>query len=268
VKQASGRDFLILFLLCAVGVVLGRLQSGGLKDGRPDMVGSTVCSTVKPMASLLTFVADGSSDFFHGIFNASNLTRQNRDLKQLQIIASQYAETVDRLSRELDSLRKLNDLPALGGKTKVAATVIGYAPNENRITISAGADKGLRVGLPVVTAEGLVGIIQTVDKAESQVSLLADPNRKIGALVISRNPPPIGIIRGENATTLVLTLDANSPVQNGDLVQTSGFSDRIPRGISIGRVNQIYDDPNSGSRRVEVFPNVSLGNVREVLVLK
>lgn len=259
---------MILLVLCVIGGVLGRLQTSARQGGNSDIVSSVVRTTVRPLANTVTTVANGTSDFFTGIFSAAELTRQNQEYKQLSHVASQYTETVDRLTKEVDSLRKLVDLPALGGKTKIAATVIGYAPYENRITISAGADRGLRAGLPVVTAEGLVGTIQTVDRNESQVSLLSDPNRKIGALVISRDPPPIGIMRGETTTTLVLTLDANAPVQNGDLVSTSGFSDRIPRGIPIGRVYQTYDDPNTGSRRVEVFPNVSLGNVREVVVLK
>jgi len=177
-------------------------------------------------------------------------------------------ETVGRLNKEVDYLRSLNDLPPVGGRNKVFATVTGYFALENRITISAGADRGLRAGLPVLTAEGLVGIIQTVDKGSSQVSLLTDPNRKVGALVINRDPPPLGIIRGENQALLILTVDSTSPVENGDTVSTSGFSDRIPRGIPIGKVNQVYSDPTTGSKRVEVFPNVALGNVREVVVLK
>jgi rod shape-determining protein MreC len=113
-----------------------------------------------------------------------------------------------------------------------------------------------------------VGTIQTVGRNEAQVSLLSDPNRKLGALVISRNPPSPGIIKGENASILVLTLDASLPVENGDLVSTWGFSGLIPRGVPIGRVSQIYTDRTTGSKRVEVFPNVSMGNVREVVVLK
>jgi rod shape-determining protein MreC len=268
VKQSSGRDFFVLLALCLIGVVFGRLQSTATADGKTDLVSRGVRATVEPLSRVFTSAANGTSDFFGGIFSAAELSRRNRELMQLQTIASQYADTMGRLERDIDNLRKLNDMPPVAGRTKIAATVIGYAPNENRITISVGLDKGITVGLAVVTAQGLVGTVQTVDKGSSQVSLLSDPNRKIGAMVSSRNPPPIGVIRGENANTLVLPLESSSPVQNGDLVSTSGFSDRIPRGIPIGRVNQIYDDPNSGSRRVEVFPNVALGSVREVIVLK
>lgn len=244
------------------------MQSGARADGRVDTASSILRATTNGPATLLTNVSNSTSDFFGGIFNASELTRQNRSLKQYQILANQYSETVDRLNRELDGLRAINELQPLAGRVKVPATVIGYFANENRITISAGKNKGLKPGLAVVTGEGLLGIIQTVGAGDSQVSLLSDPNRKIGALVITRNPPSPGLIKGENATVLVLTLDAQLPVENGDLVCTWGVSGLIPRGVPIGRVNQIYSDPTTGSKRVEVFPNVSLGSVREVVVLK
>lgn len=267
-KPSAGRDFIVLLVLCVLGAVLGRMQSGARNKGAIDPISSLVRSTTNAPAAFLSEQANATSDFFRGIFNASELAQQNRAYKQYEIIARQYGETVDRLNKEVASLRSLLELENIPGRQKVGATVIGYFANENRITISVGKNKGLKPGLAVVTGEGLVGTIQTVGETDAQVSLLSDPNRKIGALVISRNPPPAGLIKGENAAVLVLTLDSTMPVANGDLVATWGFSGLIPRGIPIGRVNQVYNDSVTGSKRVEVFPNVALGNLREVVVLK
>jgi rod shape-determining protein MreC len=268
VKQSSGRDFFALLALCVIGALLGRMQSTARAAGRIDPLTTAIRATVNPAASVLVQGSNSTSDFFSGLFNASELKAQNRALKQLEIVARQYAETVDRLNREIASMRAIDELPVLPGRDKVMATVIGYFPEENRITISLSKTEGIKPGQAVVTGEGLVGTIQTVVRNEAQVSLLSDPNRKLGALVISRNPPSPGIIKGENASILVLTLDASLPVENGDLVSTWGFSGLIPRGVPIGRVSQIYTDRTTGSKRVEVFPNVSMGNVREVVVLK
>ena len=267
-RENSGRDFVYLLILCVLGAGLGRMQTNARSAGEFDRVSGFVRSTVNPPAEGATRLANATTGFFGGLFNASDLTAENRRLKQLEIIAKQYGETVDRLNKEVDSLRGLIELPPVAGRTKVPALVLGYFPNENRVTISAGRSKGLRPGMAVVTGDGLVGTVQTVGESESQVSLISDPNRKIGALVINRNPPPAGLITGENASTLVLSLDATMPVENGDSVATWGYSGLLPRGIPIGRVNQVYNDPTTGSKRVEVFPNVSLGSIREVVVLK
>ena len=267
-KQSAGRDFLVLLVLCILGALLGRAQSAARTAGRPDFASNAIRITVNPVASGVGQVANSTSDFFGGILGAADLKQQNRSLKQLDLIARQYMETVDRLNREIVSRRGVVGLPDLPGRTKVPAHVIGYFPQENRITLSVGKNEGLKPGLAVVTGEGLVGTVQTVGERDSQVILLSDPNRKIGALVVSRNPPSPGLIKGENASVLVLTIDASMPVESGDLVATWGYSGLIPRGIPIGRVSQIYSDPTTGSKRVEVFPSVSMGNVREVLVLK
>ncbi len=244
------------------------MQTSARATGQLDPVSSAIRTTTNGPSSILVSWSNKSSDFFGGIFNASELTKQNNRFKQFEILARQYGETVDRLNKEVTSLRALLELPAISGRKKIGATVIGYFANENRLTISAGRNKGLEPGLAVVTGEGLVGTVQTVGATDAQVSLLSDPTRKLGALVISRNPPSPGLIRGENASVLVLTLDSTMPVAIGDLVGTWGFSGVIPRGIPIGRVNQVYNDSVTGSKRVEVFPNVALGNLREVVVLK
>jgi cell shape-determining protein MreC len=63
-------------------------------------------------------------------------------------------------------------------------------------------------------------------------------------------------------------MDIQSNVQVGDRVVTSGYSEFIPAGIPIGRVVQIHNDLEFGTKRCQVFPNVQIGDVREVAILR
>jgi rod shape-determining protein MreC len=257
--------------LCVVGVVLGKIQTTARNDGRIDPVGTAVGAAVGPVAKVLAIGVNGTSDFFSGLFAARTLKVENRSLRDLQTAASMYTEQVERLEREIDELRRLQNLPPMPGKEKVPADVIYYFPYENRVTVSVGSNQGIHRGQAVVTADGLLGVVQTVDATRSQVLLLAGMNSatlRIGA-VARRNPPPAGLLKGEGGTLLTLEFeDPKAPVDNGDEIFTAGFSDRIPPGIKIGRVIQVTDDPNSGTRRATVYPSVSMGNVHEVVVLK
>src|SRR4029077_948197 len=119
-----------------------------------------------------------------------------------------------------------------------------------------------------VCAQGLIGRVQTVYPKSSQVVLLSSPDLTVGASVV-RDPPQPGLLHGESPNNLVLELtNPDAPVQIGDAVVTSGFSDMIPRGIPIGRVIQVYPDIEFGARRASIFPSVSIGSLREVFVLK
>lgn len=229
-----------------------------------------VQGVVNPPANLLNGTANGISDFGAGIFHARSLKEENRMLKSQIASVALYTETMERLHEEIDQLRKLEDLPAIEGKQRVPADVIGFFPYENRLTISAGSAKGVAVGQPVVTPDGLIGRIQVVSSSTAQVLLLSSPEttNRIGAIA-QRNPPSAGLLRGESSTTYLLEFnDPKAPVESGDLVVTSGFSEHIPRGIPIGRVIQVDDNVEFGKRQARVYPSVNIGSVREVFVLK
>lgn len=180
-----------------------------------------------------------------------------------------YSETVDSLRREVEDARKLADLPQAVGRLRIAARVIGYFPQENRLTLNVGTRQQMKAGLPVVSADGLVGIVQTSDANSCQVQLLSSPPPfKIGAKVL-RNPPSVGLMHGESIDRLsVEFMDLNTPIEVGDWIVTSGFSEMIPADIPIGRVVQVRKDDEFGTRAAQVFPAVSLGRVRDVVVLR
>lgn len=250
--------------------MIGRVQNAARTAGRPDVFARVIQGVVNPPAALLNGAANGVSDFSAGIFHARALKAQNQMLKSEMASAALYTETMDRLNEEIDQLRKLQNLPAIEGKEKVSADIIGFFPYENRLTISAGADKGVAVGQPVVTPDGLLGRIQVVGPNTAQVLLLSspEPTNRIGAIA-QRNPPSAGLLRGESSTTFLLEFnDPKAPVASGDLVVTSGFSEHIPRGIPIGRVIQVDDNVEFGKRQARVYPSVNIGSVREVFVLK
>ena len=53
----------------------------------------------------------------------------------------------------------------------------------NMITIARGSRDGVKVRLPVVAPEGLIGRVNTVDERTCQVLLITAPSLEIGAKV-------------------------------------------------------------------------------------
>lgn len=250
------------------GAGLGKLQTGARNEGRSDPVTYGVQTALSPLTMGLGQLANGTSDLAAGLFSGGALRASNRRLTERAAAASLYEQNVKLLLADNARLRKLLELPPTPGRKRVASTVIGYFPLENRISLSVGADQGIKEGMPVIDADGLVGKVQTVDAKTSQALLITSPRLRIGAMV-QREPPPAGIVIGESPRSLLLDyLDMQATVQVGDLVVTSGYSDRVPPGIPIGRVAQLYPDPANGSLRCQVFPNVQVGSLRDVYVLK
>jgi len=262
------RDLLFFIALCAVGIFIGRMQSSGQANGRPDGLTGTLQRIVQPVAFAFQRMGGGLRDFGQGLFSAKGLAEENRRLKEQVAALSLYDQNVMRLSAEAEGLRKVLNLPTYG-KQRVAAEIIQYFPYEDRVNLNVGSSQGIEKGMPVITGDGLLGLVKAVDSNTSNVLLLTAPSQKLGAIVINRNPPPAGLLRGNGGDGFVMEFqDPKVPVDSGDLVTTAGFSEKIPRGLPIGRILVKESDVEFGVLRAQVFPAVAIGKVREVVVLK
>lgn len=240
-------------------------------NGRTDPLSGAIRKAASPVAVAFTDAANWTGDFAYGLLYARRLTAENRAMHDQVVAAALYSEQTDLLMKEIESLRKLQALPDLPGHVRVNADIIGFFPNENRITLSAGTNKGIERGQPVVCADGLIGVVETVDPTQCQALLITtlDEKRKFGAMDISRNPPAEGIARGIGPSTLELTLyNPKAPVQIGDTVTTLGAGEKIPRNLVVGKIIQVDDNENTGTRTAKVDWSVSMGLVKEVQILR
>ena len=160
-----------------------------------------------------------------------------RENQQLRLQAMQAQETASENAR----LRQLVGWQRqTSWKLKLAKVVLREPADWWRtVQIDLGSRDGLRVNLPVLTTDGLVGRISSVSLTRSQVVLLGDPNCKVSARVENEahDTSVIGA-SGPLDTEFVglgyLSRNANlKPAQN---VVTSGEGGIFPPGIPIGKV--------------------------------
>ena len=169
------------------------------------------------------------------------LLKVNEDLRrenqQLRLQARQAEDT----ARENARLRRLLTWQQrTPWKLKLARVVLREPANWWRtVQIDLGSRDGLRVNLPVLTTDGLVGRLSSVSLTRSQVVLLGDPNCKVSARV-ENETRDIGIIgaSGPLDTEFVEMgyLSKNAYLKPGQNVVTSGEGGIFPKGIPIGKV--------------------------------
>lgn len=262
------RDWIALALFIAVGIFAGRAQTAARDAGRFDYIDGTIQRLVLPSSKGLSNLFDTVSDFGSGMFQAPSLKRELARLKAENQAAALYQERVDLLSSQIEELRALNGLGKSPGRIRIPASIVGYVPRDAKITIDVGTEQGVVAGLAVVMPEGLVGVVAAAGTSASQVALVTTARLKIGAM-IQRSSPSVGLIEGSGGTLLSIELnDPKADAKAGDLVVTSGLSEKIPRGIIIGRVVSVEDVPEFGQKKAIVFPTVNIGKAREVVVLR
>ena len=255
-----------VIVLIGLGIFLGQVQNTARTAGKTDPLSQGIRKITIPLSTAFDNGAQSVSGVWIAVANSSETQAKLQRLKSLERSVSLYEQTVSNLQRQLDQVRKLDSLPNFG-KTKVMARIIGYFPYENRLSLSVGSDQEIDVGQPVVGIDGLIAIVQTVDKKTCQAVLVCSPSVKFGGM-INTIPEVFGIMKGQTPSRLALDVLEAGKIEIGAEVLTSGFSTRIPRGIPVGTVAEIIPDPSYGTRRVFVAPISQLGIGLEVFILK
>jgi rod shape-determining protein MreC len=176
-----------------------------------------------PVEGVARVVTRPVSNAWKAIRNYDEVIDENDRLKEqvaLQEGAAVAAAASVRLSQELLAL---NGLPTLAGINSVTAQVIGDTPTNfsQTVEINQGANSGIKVGMPVLNAAGLIGKVTEVFADRALVMLISDPDYALSVKVVtksSRTPVTLPPLPTEDAPTV------DSVLETTDTSSTSSTS--------------------------------------------
>jgi rod shape-determining protein MreC len=154
----------------------------------------------------------------------------------------------------------------------LAAEVLRQAlPTDGRtLLLSAGLREGARPYQPVITPEGLLGVVSRSGPSTSVANTWAHPEFRVSAVTDSGEvlgivgPRPARIPTSPCSSSAAAYRDT---VPDGTLVVTAGLGGVFPRGIAIGRVNGVRREELGWERVYRLVPVVNPGIVSHVLLL-
>ena len=151
----------------------------------------------------------------------------------------------------------------------VAAQVIGTSGSDRShvVYLDKGSADGLRPGMPVITPDGVVGKLREVSANNSQLLLLNDLNSGAGVTLVSTRIR--AILQGAPGGRVSINdLTADSRIQPGERVITSGGDQIFPRGLPVGVIQSIAPDPqHQPYTAIIVQPFANLARLEEVLII-
>ena len=196
-----------------------------------------------------------------------DLEQAKEENQRLKIQLQQSAE----MTRENEQLRKSLGFQQHAPWKLQMAHVIAREPANwwRTVQIDRGSRDGMKINLPVLTPEGLVGRISEVSDTRSQVLLLGDPKCRVAAEI--QETRENGVIFGGSAvldTSLVQLgyLSRTSVLKPGQTVRTSGLGGIFPKGILIGQVVDFRTVDFGLYTEARVKLAVSLNVLEEVFV--
>lgn len=269
------RNLLVLLVLL-VAQILGlamqvrRTGTGQTGDGQGvRLIRYWADSIVTPPERLLHNSGSGVSWLWHNYFDLRHVRQQNADLQK----------TVDRLRLEqaalLEDAKQGQRLQALLNfqqkyiyKTLPAQVIGSSGTDQSRVFyIDKGRDQGIDRDMAVITPDGIVGKIRDVFPHSAQV--LAINDQTSGAGVIMESTRIRGILRGNPAgQPQIEDVIRDQRIKQGEKVLTAGGDEIFPRGLPVGVVDKVVNDPErDGFVQVVLKPAAHLDQLDEVLVI-
>lgn len=249
------KDYIItgFLLLIAVTLMVNRYE-GGLQNAR------------KISITLLSYLEQPLSNiriYRQALTNNTYLQRQNV-LLQDELSRLRSAEQQNRVLRELLNLRQDSEIPLIPVKI-VAKDLTGIS---NSLTVNSGTSDGVKPGMPVINSDGLIGQVALTSKNYSQILPYSNSLFRVSAQVQETRAYGIVSWTANSPRELVLQFVPQTiRVEEGQLVETSGYSNQYPPGIPIGRISKVEPGKGVDTQTIYLLAQADLSTVAEAFIM-
>jgi len=200
--------------------------------------------------------------YYHWTFSEYKRLKEEVDVLKARLVG---IEEVVQENTRLENLLKFKRQLIY---SSVVANVVGRDPSywNSTMIIDKGSADGIRQGLPVVNALGVVGKIAEIGQHSSKVILLTDPQFSVAALV--QEPRESGLVSGTlQGVCRMKYIRGDAKIRIGNKVITSKLSSSFPEGLLIGEIISIDDRLNKPTVETLIEPFVAFSQIEEVLVI-
>lgn len=212
---------------------------------------------VSPAGRAAALTRSGSGGVWDTITAYWNAGQQNAELREEVEIARIRLAEAEAVAAENERLRALLAL-AEGEIMPVATTrLIGSSATSSRrfAYIGAGRVDGVEVGMPVRSARGVVGRVLEVARASSRILLLTDSESVLPVRRASDNTVAFAEGRGDGFLRIRLINLGLNPLEEGDVLVTSGAGGYYRPGVAVAVLTELT--PDGGIARLVADPSAT-----------
>ena len=207
-------------------------------------------------------VSGAWSRYFQRVDKGGESRELAAEMARLRLENQWLRQNVKRFDREAELVAYQREAAA---QTVLARVVAGGSnPLAKELFLDRGEKHGIRAGMAVITADGIVGKVQACYASVSLVLLINDTESSAG--IVLADSLARGVLKGTGGRAC--TIDYILPetkVSPGELAYTSGDDRVFPRGLPVGRVTRVAPGTAFQDISVELFAPPDL--VEEALIV-
>lgn len=255
-RFADVQDYVLTALILIISIsLMANRHDGSLQNMR------------KASVTILSYLEQPLSNIriYRQAVSTNNYLHRQNILLQDELSRLRSAEQQIRVLRSLLDLREESTIPLIPVRV-VAKDLVSM---NSSLTVNAGTNHGVEIGMPVINSDGLIGHIIVTSRNFSQVLPYSHTMFRASAQIQSNRG--YGIVSWPSSSPRELLMQyvpGTIPVEPGDIIQTSGAGNQFPQGIPIGQVTRV--EPGIGVQTQTIFLNAfaDLNTLAEAFIME
>ena len=259
--------FALLLLLATVTMISDR---NALREGDRELswIEGVLLDVAAPVQRVLAAPFVALSGVWEGYVAVLDVRADNERLveriAELEEENLQYREALVTGGRlgDIAQMREEFESPML------ASRVVGLdvSPWFRAVLVDRGERQGIHAGNPVITHDGVVGVVTATSSGAAKTMLLLDRQSAVDGLV--QRSRVRGVVRGQGTDRLGFEFVVReADVRRGDVIISSGLDGVYPRGLRIGQVEEVEDPGGRLLQTAILKPSVDFGRLEQVFVM-
>ena len=261
----------IVGIIVTIVILIVLFVLTNVQDSKMSYIENLANKVVMPIQNGLTYLKNkinGNSSFFVDVNKLKEeneqLLAKNKELEEkVREFESIKAEN-ETLEQYLNLTEKYSDYSTKPANV-INRDISNYSKN---IVINIGSDDGIKEGMTVIAAEGLVGHVISATNSTAKVQTIIDSASSTSALLsTSRDSIVCKGILEDNKKLKAMYIPTEATVSQGDRVETSGIGGIYKKGIYIGTVEKVENTTDLTNRYALVSVAVDFNKLETVLVI-
>lgn len=263
--------FKVLLALCIV--MFAFLLRATMTMGASTVVEQIVGTITAPVQSLTSGLSGSITGFLDQFLRASEISQENEQLREENRKLIEQMVDYENYKHENESLKEQLGIQEENPQWEtMTASVIRRDPSDQfySFTIDKGTLDGVSYQDPVITADGLVGIVSEVGPVFAKVTTILDVRLNVACQDVRTQD--VATISGDiemaqQGKCKMSLIPRESGIAKGDIVQTAGTSGLYPQGIVVGRVSDVGFEPQGTMMYAVVEPANDIKSIKDVVII-
>lgn len=263
--------FKVLLALCIV--MFAFLLRATMTMGASTVVEQIVGTITAPVQSLTSGLSGSITGFLDQFLRASEISQENEQLREENRKLIEQMVDYENYKHENESLKEQLGIQEENPQWEtMTASVIGRDPSDQfySFTIDKGTLDGVSYQDPVITADGLVGIVSEVGPVFAKVTTILDVRLNVACQDVRTQD--VATISGDiemaqQGKCKMSLIPRESGIAKGNIVQTAGTSGLYPQGIVVGRVSNVGFEPQGTMMYAVVEPANDIKSIKDVVII-